>query len=192
MQAKTDNWPANTVSPRTRTEQTEELLNKHAWHCLNEYAGIYKYRILTEYLSLHNCSVSEGLFPKRIDLGLVVKKTAQQQNLEQPGCDENNQVECWQEIYSFKVVFHDTAILQICHSDLVLQVSSLADIIFDLLQLGLKHGTKWDKCWRYTSTSRYISLIPKLNLIRPNGFTRDHYLNHDRKSVTLVLHRMSN
>ena len=34
-----------------------------------------------------------------------------------------------------------------------------------------------------------ISLIPKLNLIRPNGFTRDHYLNHDRKSVTLIFQR---
>ena len=31
----------------------------------------------------------------------------------------------------------------------------------------------------------------KLNLIRPNGFTRDHYLNHDRKSVTLILQRTS-
>ena len=68
--------------------------SKHASHRLNEYAGIYKYRILTEYLSLHSGSVSEGFFPERIDLGLVIKETAQKQNLKQAGCDEKYQVEC--------------------------------------------------------------------------------------------------
>ena len=38
-------------------------------------------------------------------------------------------------------------------------------------------------------TSRYFINSYKVNLIRPNGFTRDHYLNHDRKSVTLILQR---
>jgi len=71
---------------------TWELLNKHTLQRLNEYAGIRKYLILTEYLSSH-ILVFEGFFPQRINLGLVIKQTAQQDHLTQTGCNENYQVE---------------------------------------------------------------------------------------------------
>ena len=79
MQTKTDNWPANTVCPQDQPGTANMGSFKQTCrHRLNEYAGIYKYRILTEYLSLHICSIFEGFFPERIDLGLVIKQTAQQ------------------------------------------------------------------------------------------------------------------
>ena len=65
------------LCPRTSQDRANMgTFNQTCRQSLNEYAGIYKYRILTEYLSLHNCSVSEGFFPERIDLGLVIKETA--------------------------------------------------------------------------------------------------------------------
>ena len=65
--------------------------------------------------------VVEGLFPQGVDLGLLVKKASEKDDLSDTSNKHDNNIEDWHEVDSLKIVLHDAPVLQIGYSYQVLK-----------------------------------------------------------------------